>query len=69
VGITVNFSDGGSGGTFSNPTAITNSNGVASTAYTLPDKSGVFKISATGTAVTTTAFTETATAAQENERQ
>jgi hypothetical protein len=64
VGVTVNFSDGGSGGTFSNPTATTNSNGVASTAYTLPDKAGVFKITATGTAVTTTSFTETATAAQ-----
>jgi hypothetical protein len=64
VGVTVNFSDGGSGGTFSNPTATTNSHGVASTAYTLPDKAGVFKITATGTAVTTTSFTETATAAQ-----
>jgi len=64
VGVTVNFSDGGSGGTFSNPTATTNSNGVASTAYTLPDRAGVFKITATGTAVTTTSFTETATAAQ-----
>lgn len=69
VGITINYSDGGSGGSFSNPTAITNSNGVASTAYTLPDVPGVYKISATGTAVTATGFTETATAAQETERQ
>ena len=64
VGITINFSDGGSGGTFGNPAAITNANGVASTAYTLPDDVGVYKISATGTAATTTGFTETATAAQ-----
>ena len=69
VGVPVNFSDGGSGGTFSNPTALTNSNGVASTAYTLPNKAGVYKISATGTAITTTSFTETATAAPEEERQ
>ena len=69
VGITINFSDNGSGGTFSNPNAITNSNGVASTAYTLPAEPGVYKISATGTAVTATGFTETATAAPESERQ
>ncbi|HTS09993.1 MAG TPA: Ig-like domain-containing protein [Candidatus Eisenbacteria bacterium] len=66
VGVSVSFSDAGSGGTFSNPTAVTNSNGVASTAYTLPNKAGVYSITATGTAVTTTTFTETATAAQEN---
>jgi hypothetical protein len=68
-GVTVNFSDAGSGGTFSNPTATTNSNGVASSAYTLPNKVGVYKITATGTGVTVTTFSETATAAQAVERQ
>jgi len=64
IGMTVSFSDAGSGGTFSNPTAVTNSNGVASTSYTLPEVPGVYKISATGAAMTAASFTETATAAQ-----
>jgi hypothetical protein len=68
VGITIDFSDGGSGGSFSNPSAITNSNGVALTKYTLPTAAGTYKITATGTATTTVTFTETATAPADQQR-
>ncbi len=50
AGTTINFSDGGKGGSFSPPSAVTDSNGNASTIYTLPQKSGTYNltISATG---------------------
>jgi hypothetical protein len=60
-GVTVNYSDGGSGGTFSNPSPVTNSEGVASTTYTLPPNAGTYKITATNTGFSTAHFTETAT--------
>lgn len=43
-GVTVNFSDGGAGGTFGNPAPVTGSNGIASTTYTLPINPGTVTI-------------------------
>ena len=60
-GVTINFSDGGSGGTFGNAQAVTNSNGYATTTYTLPALPGVYKINASATGFTTAHFTEKAT--------
>lgn len=62
AGVTVNFSDGGAGGTFSNPAAVTNSSGYAGTTYTLPPAAGTYPITASNTGLTTADFTETATA-------
>jgi hypothetical protein len=62
-GVTINFSDGGSGGTFGNANPVTNSNGYAATTYTLPAQIGVYKITASATGSTTAHFTEKATAA------
>lgn len=61
-GVTVNFSDGGKGGVFSNPSPVTNSEGVALTSYTLPPTAGKVVISVTSPGFVTTYFTETATA-------
>jgi hypothetical protein len=61
-GITVTFSANVSGGTLSNPTAVTNSSGIASTTYTLPSKAGSITISAAATGYQTLAMVETATA-------
>jgi hypothetical protein len=61
AGVAVNFSDGGSGGTFGNPSPVTNSEGYAATTYTLPPNAGTYKITATSTGFTTPTFTETAT--------
>ena len=60
-GVTVNFSDNNAGGTFSNPTATTDSNGDASTTYTLPPAPKTVTISATSAGYSTATFTETAT--------
>ncbi|MGD0269649.1 MAG: Ig domain-containing protein, partial [Candidatus Sulfotelmatobacter sp.] len=63
-GVTVNFSDGGVGGTFNPPSPIvTGSNGTASTAYTLPPNAGTVTITATSSGYTSTTFTETANTA------
>ena len=43
-GVTVRFSDGGAGGTFSNPAPLTGSNGIASTTYTLPINPGTVTV-------------------------
>jgi hypothetical protein len=59
--ITVTFSDNGAGGTFSNPTAITDSNGIASTTYTLPSTPGTVKISASAARFASAQFMEIAT--------
>jgi hypothetical protein len=61
-GVTIHFSDGGSGGSFSNPNPVTNSGGVATTNYTLPGQPGVYIITASRTGFTTAGWTETATA-------
>jgi hypothetical protein len=59
-GVSVSFSDGGVGGSFGTPTAITGSNGMASTTYTLPSTAQTVTISATSSGYTSTSFTETA---------
>ncbi|HEV2470511.1 MAG TPA: choice-of-anchor D domain-containing protein [Candidatus Sulfotelmatobacter sp.] len=61
-GVSVTFSDGGAGGTFGTPVAITGSNGIASTTYTLPSTAQTVTINATSTGYSTATFTETATA-------
>ncbi len=66
-GVTVTFSDNGAGGTFGSPTAVTNSSGIATTTYTLPQKVGTITISASGSGGSfsnygPTQFSETATA-------
>jgi adhesin/invasin len=61
AGVTVNFSDGGVGGILGSPTAITDSNGIASTTYTLPTIAQVVTISATASGYGSASFTETAT--------
>jgi len=63
-GLTVNFSDGGAGGTFGNPTATTNSSGIAQTSYTLPSTAKTITISASSTGYSTATFTETSTNVQ-----
>jgi hypothetical protein len=59
-GVTLTFSDGGKGGIFSNPTAVTDVTGSASTTYTLPTKSGTYKVMATAGGFGTGIFSETA---------
>jgi hypothetical protein len=48
-GVSVTFSDGGKGGTFSNPTSMTDNTGTVSTEYTLPSKAGSSTITASAT--------------------
>jgi hypothetical protein len=58
AGATVNFSDGGKGGSFNPPSAVTDSGGNASTTYTVPKKAGTYTLTISGTGfgkVTTTA--------------
>jgi Bacterial Ig-like domain (group 1) len=47
-GVTVSFSDNGAGGTFGTPSSVTNSSGIATTTYTLPQTAGTITITATG---------------------
>ena len=62
-GVSVNFSDNGAGGTFSNGnTVVTGTDGTASDSYTLPTKSGTVSVSATASGLPAQTFTETATA-------
>ena len=58
-GATINFSDGGAGGTFSSTTATTNFGGTANTTYTAPSTPQVVHISATVTGLAPAIFTET----------
>jgi len=61
VGATVNFSDGGKGGSFNPPSAVTDSNGNASTAYTVPKKAGTYTLTISGTGFGNVTTTATAT--------
>ncbi len=54
--------DGGVGGTFSNPTPVTNSQGLASTVYTLPNKRLNVTITCTNPAYSSATFSESAVA-------
>jgi hypothetical protein len=60
IGATVNFSDGGKGGSFNPPSAITDSKGNVSTIYTLPTKSGTYTLTISGTGFGTVTTTATA---------
>jgi hypothetical protein len=57
-GVNVTFSDGGVGGTFSNPTGTTDVNGLASTTYTLPTKPQTVTITCTSSGYGTGTFSE-----------
>ena len=59
VGATITFSDGGKGGVFNPPSAVTDNNGIANTTYTLPKKAGTYTlaISASGFGSLTTTAT------------
>jgi hypothetical protein len=61
VGVTVNFSDGGKGGSFNPPSAVTDSSGNVSTIYTLPKKSGTYTLTISGTGFGSGTATATAT--------
>jgi Putative Ig domain/Bacterial Ig-like domain (group 1) len=61
-GVSVSFTDGSGGGTFSPNPAVTNSSGIASTSYTLPPTPGTYTISGSSSGYTSATFTETATA-------
>jgi hypothetical protein len=69
IGVTVTFSDGckKSGattcGTFNPASAVTDSNGNASTIYTVPEIAGVYILTASGTGLGSATTTATATAA------
>jgi hypothetical protein len=58
-GVTVTFSDGGKGGGFGSPTSITDSNGLATTTYTLPKTPQTVTITGTSPGYATATFTET----------
>jgi len=64
VNASVSFSDGGAGGSFSNPNPVlTGPNGTATQSYTLPRVAGAVTIAASATGLTETAsFSETAVA-------
>src|ERR1700676_1542168 len=61
VGATVNFSDGGKGGSFNPASAVTNSYGNASTIYTVPQKAGTYTLTISGTGFGSVTTTATAT--------
>ena len=62
-GLTVTFSDGGKGGTFSPSTAVTDNTGSVSTSYTLPTKAGSYTLTASASGYASGFFKETALAA------
>ncbi len=62
AGMTISFSDAGAGGSFSAASGTSNSNGVASTSYTLPSTAKTVTITATSAGYSSTTFSETATA-------
>lgn len=62
-GVTVTFSDGNKGGTFNPPSAVTDSNGNASTIYTFPKKAGVYTLTVSAPNFGDVTATETATPA------
>ncbi len=54
-GISVNWDDGGAGGTFSANPVLTSSNGIASVYYTTPSTNGIITVSATVSGLSTSA--------------
>jgi len=63
VGATVNFSDGGKGGSFNPNPAVTDVNGNASATYTVPQKAGTYTLTISGTGFGNVTTTATATPA------
>jgi outer membrane protein assembly factor BamB len=59
-GIPVTFRARDNVGSFSNPNAITNRSGIATTSYTLPDRAGKFTITASSSGYISATFVETA---------
>jgi len=59
-GIPITFSDGGRGGTFSNPNATTDGTGMVTTTYTLPKTVGTYALTAARAGLVPVSFTETA---------
>ena len=59
---TLTCKDGGVGGTFSNPTPVTNSAGQATTTYTLPNKRATITITCSALGLVPATFTEVAAA-------
>jgi hypothetical protein len=57
-GVTVTFSDGGKHGTFSSPTAVTDSNGQASSTYKLPNLPQTVTITVSSPGYASATFTE-----------
>jgi len=62
-GVTVSFSDGGKGGSFGSPTAITDSSGLASTTYSFYKIARAVTITASSPGLASARFTETGTPA------
>src|SRR5271169_10767 len=60
VGATVNFSDGGKGGSFNPASAVTDSNGNVMTTYTVPKKAGTYTLSISGSGFGNATTTATA---------
>ncbi len=60
-GVPVTFQVTGKVGSLSNPNAVTNSSGVASTSYTLPPQAGTYTITASSPGYANATFTVTAT--------
>jgi len=60
-GASVTFSDNGKGGTFSNPTGVTDSSGTATTTYTFSKTARTLKITASSPSFVSGVFTETGT--------
>ena len=58
-GLTVNFTDNGAGGTFSNASPVTNTKGQATTNYTTGPNTGTVTIDATYSTLSPAVFTET----------
>jgi hypothetical protein len=59
-GITITFSDGGKGGTFNPPSAVSDDDGFVSTNYTFPKTAVTYTLSASATNFGSLSFTETA---------
>jgi len=60
-GVTITFSDGGKGGSFSQPVATTDGTGAATTIYTLPKTAGPWTVTASTSNFAPVSFSGTAT--------
>lgn len=60
AGVTVTFKDGGKGGVFNPPSAVTDDSGLVSTSYTLPKLVGTYTVTASVPGFAASSMTETA---------